>query len=306
MAEEHRFGDERHRSLFNDCPVALCEADLSALLAALERLRDTGVSDPAAYLTQRPEELLRLASLIRVLAVNTAALKLSEAPDEQTLRAAATALFAEESFATFRDVVSAFARGERFFAAETAARTLGGKTVRCSLKGTILPIEAGKPTRLLLSVEDITAAKAIEEKLKESESLFRSIFDRAQDGMLMLDVETKRQIEANDAICAMLGYTRDEILGLPVDALHTAAELPFAMDALERQIRGDLSLAMDIPVLRKDGTVFHADVYSVPLMHHGRRCLLGVFRDCAARKRAELGIRESQQILESVIEAAPT
>lgn len=305
-SEEHRGGEERDRRLFNECPAALWEADLSALVGALESLREGGVADLHACLTQRPEEAVRLAGLIRIVGVNKAALRLFEAPDEETLRAGLAAVFTRESFATFRDVVAAVARGDRISAAESVARTLGGKMLRIGMKWSILPDEAGRPTRLLLSTEEITAAGATEERLKESEDRFRSIFERACDGMMMLEVGTKRQVEANAAICAMLGYSREEILGLPFDALHPAGALPLVRDAIERQIRGETPLAADIPMLRKDGSVFHADVNSVPLTLHGRQYLLGVFRDCTGRRKAEQEIRESRQRLEAVIETAPT
>ncbi len=306
MERERRSGEDRYRSLFDRCQVALWEADISALAAALARPNAAGTPDPLADPSQRADEAARLAGMIRIVAANEAALRLFEAPDEGTLCADLAAAFAGDSFAALRDIVAAVARGDRVFATEAAARTRGGKALRIGLKGAVIPDEAGRPVRLVLSAEDVTAARATEERLTESEGRFRSIFERAGDGMMMLDVETKRQIEANATICAMLGYSRDEILGLPVDAVHPAEDMPAVIAALDRQVRGETSLAMDIPMLRKDGSVFYADVNSVPLLYRGSRCLLGVFRDCSGRKDAESELRKSQQLLETVIEAAPT
>ena len=42
-----------------------------------------------------------------------------------------------------------------------------------------------------------------------------------------------------------------------------------------------------MPVKRKDGSVFYADVNSTPVEMSGKRYLLGVFRDITERKQAE-------------------
>ena len=42
-----------------------------------------------------------------------------------------------------------------------------------------------------------------------------------------------------------------------------------------------------MPVKRKDGSVFYADINASPIIINGKPCLLGVFRDVTERKRAE-------------------
>lgn len=63
----------RIRYLFENAAVALYEEDFSDLLAALEALRASGVDDIRRYLTEWPDEVERLAALIRVIQVNPAA-----------------------------------------------------------------------------------------------------------------------------------------------------------------------------------------------------------------------------------------
>ena len=46
-------------------------------------------------------------------------------------------------------------------------------------------------------------------------------------------------------------------------------------------------MAEDIPVLRKEGTVFYADVNSKPVVLDGKGCLIGIFRDITERKEIE-------------------
>lgn len=60
-------------------------------------------------------------------------------------------------------------------------------------------------------LSDITDERRLEEALRESESLFRSAFDDAATGIVIVGHEG-RLIRANQAFCDMLGYTETEIL----------------------------------------------------------------------------------------------
>jgi two-component system, cell cycle sensor histidine kinase and response regulator CckA len=412
---EQRWPEERFRSLFMECSVPLWEEDISGLLIHLEELRTSGVRDLRTYFADHPDEVVRCTGLIKIIGVNKAALDLYEAPDEQSLLAGLSAVFTEESYAAFRDIVIALFEGRTKFEIEGTNRTLLGKELKVSLKWSLLPDSAGRLTRVLLSVVDLTERKRIEEerrhndmrlsrgqaishvgdwewdiatnavhwsdelyriygfqprevapdyglvlqqmhpaskeeflqaidaalkedrhfeldyrfrrkdgtdavlhtigqvfrdasgapvrmagtvqditlqkeaerRLRDSEDRFRSIFENAIDGIMIADAGTHMNIEANKAMCAMMGYTRDELLRLPVSDVHPKEALPDVLSAFERQLRGEITLAENIPMLRKDGTIFHADVNSVIATLGGRPCLIGIFRDITDRKRAE-------------------
>src|SRR5271157_3675527 len=50
------------------------------------------------------------------------------------------------------------------------------------------------------------------------EWLYRSIFDAANDGLIITDLETGLVVEANPAACMMHGYSREEFIGLQLTA----------------------------------------------------------------------------------------
>jgi two-component system, cell cycle sensor histidine kinase and response regulator CckA len=163
--------------------------------------------------------------------------------------------------------------------------------------GQVFRDASGAPVRMAGTVQDITRQKEAERRLRDSEDRFRSIFENAIDGIMIADAGTKMNIEANKAMCAMMGYTREELLRLPVSDVHPKEALPAVLNAFERQLRGEISLAADIPMLRKDGTVFSADVNAVAVTLGGRPCLIGIFRDITDRKRAE---EESDRLARAV------
>ena len=123
--------------------------------------------------------------------------------------------------------------------------------------------------------------------LLQSEATFRTIFDRASDGLLIADAATKRFLHANHTICTMLGYTKAEIEKLTVYDIHPPEDMDRVLETFEKQVRQEIVLAEDLTVMRKDGTVFYADISSAPAVIGGVPCVLGIFRDISARKQAE-------------------
>lgn len=91
----------------------------------------------------------------------------------------------------------------------------------------------------------------------------------------------------NASICRMLGYSPDELINLGVEGVHPEEGIAYVVDQFERLARGEIGLAPNLPMKRKDGTVFYADVNAGPMMAGGVACLVGVFRDITERKRAE-------------------
>jgi hypothetical protein len=85
----------------------------------------------------------------------------------------------------------------------------------------------------------------------------------------------------------MLGYSLEEIKNLGVPDIHPKEDLPYVIEQFEKQVRREVAVAKDLPVKRKDGSIFYADVNSSLVTLAGRTYLLGIFRDVTEYKRAE-------------------
>ncbi|MDD2920128.1 diguanylate cyclase [Rhodoferax sp.] len=123
--------------------------------------------------------------------------------------------------------------------------------------------------------------------LSESEDRLRAIFDTVQEGIVLADAQTRRFKMVNNSICRMLGYSRDELLELGVEDIHPEEDVANVVRQFERQIKREISLAPGLPVKRKDGTVFYADINATPMQAKGGTFLVAVIRDITERKRAE-------------------
>ncbi len=118
------------------------------------------------------------------------------------------------------------------------------------------------------------------------EQAFRAIFDNVAEGMLLADVESKQFVTGNKAICQMLGCKAEETRHLGVMDIYPQEDLDYVTEQFEKQAKGELTLVKNIPVMRKDSSIFHADISSVPVTLAGKKYLMSIVRESCARKTA--------------------
>lgn len=145
---------------------------------------------------------------------------------------------------------------------------------------------------------DITEQKRAEEARRASEARYLTLFEYAPDGIVIADPQSY-YIDANPSICRMLGYAREELVGLHASAIVVASDLPNIEPALET-IKAHANYHEQWQFRRKDGSVFPAEVRAT-LMPDGN--LLGMIRDVTERKVAEAALRESRDTLEVKVAA---
>jgi two-component system nitrate/nitrite sensor histidine kinase NarX len=126
---------------------------------------------------------------------------------------------------------------------------------------------------------------------EEKEWQYRSIFDTANDGLIINDLETGLVVEANPAACLMHGYTREEFIGLPLTAfIHPDSQYVFS--EYIRSFQSDGVFDTLILHMCRDGSIFYAEWRGGSFTYQGRPCLLGMVRDVGKRIRAEQDLRQ--------------
>ncbi len=155
------------------------------------------------------------------------------------------------------------------------------------------------------TVEDITERKRAREALLKSEERYRLLFETSADGIVIIDVEYMTFKYVNPALCRMLGYTQKELLAMDISGIHPKQDLKWIIAEFEYQDREDKSIASDIPCLRKDGSIFYADINTAKTQFDGRECIISTFRDITGRKQVEDKLRNSEERLKILFDYAP-
>ena len=151
---------------------------------------------------------------------------------------------------------------------------------------------AGKVIRLAGIASDITERKQAEEVLRQSEERFRLLFDRANDGIMLLD-SAGRLISVNQSFARMHGYGAAEMLAMNLKDLYTPDTAQKTPERMARLLAGE-TLTFDVEHYHKDGHVFPLEV-SASLISIGEQALIQCFyRDSTEREQAAKVLSQSR------------
>ena len=159
------------------------------------------------------------------------------------------------------------------------------------------PPKPGKPELVLLAFEDITARRRAEAAVVTSEARYRRLFQTARDGILILDADTLRVIDANPFMTELLGYTHDEFLGKELWQIGLFSDKQ-ASQAAYGELREHAYIRYDhLPLQAKDGrraeVEFVCNTYRVDARHVAQ-CNI---RDISDRSRLEKKAHEHAEAL---------
>ena len=159
----------------------------------------------------------------------------------------------------------------------------------------------------VVMIEDIDEQKRVAEQLREREQQYRNIFEATSDGLIINDLDTGRIVEVNPAVCAIHGYSYDELIGQhPTLIIHPSQQHIFAeyMQAIQ-QGRSYQTQSIDV---RRDGTPLHVEVHGSTFNYKGRPHILGVIRDVTDRVQAyellEQRVAERTRELSTLLEVS--
>jgi PAS domain S-box-containing protein len=149
---------------------------------------------------------------------------------------------------------------------------------------------------------DITERKQAEQALKTSEEKYRTLFEKANEGIIITEIETKQFKYVNPAICKMTGYTQEELIKLNIGDIHPKDALERIITGFDSQTINDKSVSLDIPCLKKDGTLVYVDINGTHVNIEGKECNVGFFTEITGRKQAENAMRESEEKYRLIVE----
>ena len=169
-------------------------------------------------------------------------------------------------------------------------------------KGLIfLAITAGLLFLVLRRLQQTSAALSEESRaaLQKSELHFRLLVEQASDGIFLADA-TGHYVDVNSAGAEMLGYSREEVLGLSFSDVLMEEELVRLAAEVER-LSESKTVMSEWKFRRKDGTPLIGEL-SGRRLPDGR--LQGIVRDISQRRQAEQELRESKRWLDAAMDAA--
>lgn len=156
---------------------------------------------------------------------------------------------------------------------------------------------------VVVNCRDVTRRTQAEEALRENEDKYRSLVERANDGITLVQDGIVKY--TNPRSLEMVGYAPEEMIGRPIrDFLHPD-EVPVMIERFRRVMSGEpMAPVYETILVHRDGHPVNVEMSGGVVTYQGRPADLVVARDITERKAAEQALRESEEKYRQVVERA--
>ena len=156
-------------------------------------------------------------------------------------------------------------------------------------------------TGVVLNTRDITDRKRAEAELRESEKQYRLIFEGSPTPMWVLDLETFKFLEVNEAAILQYGYSREELLSKSAVDFRSSGDterfLKYMEEAIKKHPETTIGRAGFWRYQKKDGEIVDVEIKWSRLAFRGRAAVLIMAHDVTERKRAAEALEKSEASL---------
>jgi PAS domain S-box-containing protein len=143
---------------------------------------------------------------------------------------------------------------------------------------------------------EITQRKEAEQQLRESEERFMKLSSFTFEGIIIHDKGIA--IDMNQSAVEMLGYERDEITGMNLfKIIH-----PDFHETVKENIAKQFATPYRIVVIRKNGSLFDAEIEAKDISYNGENFRVACIRDITERKKTEKILKENEEKFRSLFE----
>ena len=159
-------------------------------------------------------------------------------------------------------------------------------------------VETAEGVLATAAIRDISERKHVEFALREAEERFRGTFESSGIGMAVVAVtgaHPGRLLEINDALCAVTGYEREQLLHMNSKSLVHPDDRQAARDGVDRLLRGELkTFHHECRLLHASGDPIWVDATTSLVRDASGEPLYRIdqIRDVSDRKRHEGELRQ--------------
>jgi PAS domain S-box-containing protein len=164
-----RDSERRYRNIFETAGVSIWEEDFSQVKAAIDDLKAQGVRAFRQYFAAHPAFVRQAISMVKIVDVNDATVKLFGAQSKDELLRSLHAIFTPETQDVFAAELVAIAEGRTSFESETVLQNLQ-RDILTVLFTITFPPQPAKLDSVLVSLSDITERRQAEEALRRAQA----------------------------------------------------------------------------------------------------------------------------------------
>lgn len=133
-------------------------------------------------------------------------------------------------------------------------------------------------------------------ELRKSEEHFRNIYDHSNDAIFVVDPKKDEILDVNAKACTMLGYSRAELLSMPMSAIHPR-EMARLRSFFRSVSEAGSGWTNELSCTTKSRGQLAAEISASVFDLAGRTCMIAMVRDISERDRLE---RENQYLRDEI------
>jgi len=167
-------------------------------------------------------------------------------------------------------------------------------------------MRGGKPALITGIMRDVTEKRRVEEELKESEALYKSIFEKAGEGIMILTLGGEK-LYCNMAFARMHGY-RDvgEIDALILQDIDPLVKKDRALHSsrIKKILAAGKPVIFETKHLHKNGQTLHVAVNASVIRLKSEPHILAIHQDITEQKKATVILAESERKYRTLFESS--
>ncbi|OGP85494.1 MAG: hypothetical protein A2Z08_08285 [Deltaproteobacteria bacterium RBG_16_54_11] len=184
---------------------------------------------------------------------------------------------------------------------ETQVLTMTGEIREVEIKANLLDLQGRKVLQGLF--HDITERKQAEEKLRESETRFRTLFEAIPDTVLVHDDEGTI-LHINEIGAHRLEWSAQDLVGKNLRAIVSPENRALIADHI-RETHKIGWCRFETTYVSRSGWQIVAEVNERPIKYGKKKAILSVARDITERKQAEKALVGEKNFSNAVINSSP-
>ncbi|MCF8001966.1 MAG: PAS domain S-box protein [Halanaerobiales bacterium] len=161
-------------------------------------------------------------------------------------------------------------------------------------------------TGVVLVFRDVTEKYIMQEKLKYSQKMYKTIFNSAPIGIL-IENDTGGILKVNEAECEMTGYTKEELEGSNViDKFVIPENQESARNNIKNILNGD-DIEVDIKTPKKNGEIVYTHLKETSITFpDGNKGIISMHNNITERKKAKEALKKSEKRYKAIFENTGT
>lgn len=197
-------------------------------------------------------------------------------------------------------IAEALLKGEswqgQLFSTHKDGHTYWANTIASSYKN-----EQGELGGYIIIQQDITENKKLENDLKESENLYRTLIEDSLDAVVL--TQDFKFVYFNKVFCQIMGYSQQELLELEPTTIIAEEERERVLGFHKKRMSGEVfTQNYTAKFVRKDGSEFIAELNATSIQIKGKPASLITMRDITEKEKLSRALSESEAKYKAIVE----